>query len=135
MRAVIFSPPARVNTLIKLAVSLLLSLSAIQVYGADAGERRKLVPDDFYRVQDVSDPQVSPDGLWVAYVVTTNERELSEQNRQHLSEVETALGASMTNAAERQEKLIRQSENLLKEMQIALVEAAAARPSPEGRCL
>jgi len=78
MRAAIFTPPGRVNILIKLAVSLLLSLSVIQVYAADAGERRKLAPDDFYRVQDVSDPQVSPDGLWVAYVVTTNEREPDE---------------------------------------------------------
>jgi dipeptidyl aminopeptidase/acylaminoacyl peptidase len=58
---------------------LLLSLSAIQAHAADAGqERRKLAPDDFYRVQEVSDPQVSPDGLWVAYVVTTNEREADE---------------------------------------------------------
>ena len=79
MRAAIFTPPGRVNILIKLAVSLLLSLSVIQVYAADAvQERRKLTPDDFYRVQDVSDPQVSPDGLWVAYVVTTNEREPDE---------------------------------------------------------
>jgi biopolymer transport protein ExbB/TolQ len=59
-------------------------------------------------------------------VMTANERELAEQNRQHLSEVEVALGESMANAAERQEKLIQQSETLLKEMQIALVEAAGA---------
>ena len=78
MRAVIFFAPARV-TLFKLAVSVLLSLSAIQVHAADAGqERRKLAPDDFYRALDVSDPQVSPDGLWVAYVVTANEREADE---------------------------------------------------------
>ena len=59
-------------------------------------------------------------------VMTSSEKELAEQNRQHLSEVEAALGNSMVNAAERQEKLIQQSENLLKEMQIALVEAAGA---------
>lgn len=59
-------------------------------------------------------------------VLTASEKELSEQNRQHLSEVEAALGASMAGAAQRQENLIRQSENLLKEMQIALVEAASA---------
>ena len=35
-------------------------------------------PDDFYRVQDVSEPQVSPDGAWVAYVVTSNDREADE---------------------------------------------------------
>lgn len=59
-------------------------------------------------------------------VMTSSEKELAEQSRQHLSEVESALGNSMVSAAQRQEKLIEQSENLLKEMQIALVEAAGA---------
>jgi dipeptidyl aminopeptidase/acylaminoacyl peptidase len=70
----------RANALIKLAASLLLTLSAIQAMGADAAiqGRRMLTPDDFYRVLDVSDPQVSPDGLWVAYVVTANDRESDE---------------------------------------------------------
>jgi dipeptidyl aminopeptidase/acylaminoacyl peptidase len=40
--------------------------------------QRTLTPDDLYRVQDVSDPQVSPDGGWVAYVVTNNVRESDE---------------------------------------------------------
>jgi hypothetical protein len=59
-------------------------------------------------------------------VMVTSERELAAENRQHLSEVETALSSSMASAAERQERLIAQSEHLLKEMQIALVEAAGA---------
>lgn len=59
-------------------------------------------------------------------VMTASEKELATENRQHLSEVQAALGAAMVNAAERQEKLIKQSEHLLKEMQIALVEAAGA---------
>ncbi len=59
-------------------------------------------------------------------VLTASERELAEENRRHLSEVEAALGESMVVAADRQERLIRESENLLKEMQIALVEAAEA---------
>ncbi len=51
----------------------------IQAYAANAiQERRTLAPDDFYRALDVSDPQVSPDGLWVAYVVTTNDRDADE---------------------------------------------------------
>jgi len=70
---------SRATILIRLAASLLLSVSAIQAIAADSPQgRRTLAPDDFYRVQDVSDPQVSPDGLWVAYVVTTNEREADE---------------------------------------------------------
>ncbi len=40
--------------------------------------RRTLVPDDFYRAVAVSDPQVSPKGRWVAYVVTTNDRATDE---------------------------------------------------------
>jgi biopolymer transport protein ExbB/TolQ len=59
-------------------------------------------------------------------VLTTSEKELARENRQHLSEVQAALGDSMVVAAERQEHLVRQSEHLLKEMQIALVEAAGA---------
>ncbi len=60
-------------------------------------------------------------------VMTANEHELAEQNRQHLSEVQVAIDNSMASATDRQEKLIRQSEQLLKEMQIALVEAAGAK--------
>jgi hypothetical protein len=59
-------------------------------------------------------------------VLTANEKELAEGNRQHVSEVQAALGQAMVVAADRQELLVRQSENLLKEMQIALVETAAA---------
>jgi biopolymer transport protein ExbB/TolQ len=59
-------------------------------------------------------------------VLTTSEKDLAEQNREHLSEVEAALGRSMVEAADRQERLIRESENLLKEMQLSLVEAAGA---------
>ena len=59
-------------------------------------------------------------------VLTAGEKELAGENRQHLSEVQAALGQSMVIAAERQEHLVRQSEHLLKEMQIALVEAAGA---------
>jgi hypothetical protein len=59
-------------------------------------------------------------------VLTAGEKELSEANRQHLSEIEAALGKSMVVAAERQENLVRQSEHLFKEMQLALVEAAGA---------
>jgi len=39
---------------------------------------RALVPDDFYRAADVSDPRVSPQGHWVAYVVTKNDRASDE---------------------------------------------------------
>jgi dipeptidyl aminopeptidase/acylaminoacyl peptidase len=61
-----------------LAGFCLSMLGAAAAAPADAPSRRSLSADDFYRVQDVSEPQVSPDGQWVAYVLTTNEREPDE---------------------------------------------------------
>jgi dipeptidyl aminopeptidase/acylaminoacyl peptidase len=62
-----------------LAVGLMASLCAGRAPAADApAVRRTLTADDFYAVQDVTDPQVSPDGNWVAYVVSTNDREADE---------------------------------------------------------
>ena len=39
---------------------------------------RPLTPDDFYRIQEVHEPQVSPDGLQVAYLVSHNDRDADE---------------------------------------------------------
>ncbi|MCI0493072.1 MAG: MotA/TolQ/ExbB proton channel family protein, partial [Planctomycetes bacterium] len=59
-------------------------------------------------------------------VMVASERELAQENRRHLSDVEAALGEAMVVAADRQEQLILQSEHLLKEIQASLVEAAGA---------
>jgi dipeptidyl aminopeptidase/acylaminoacyl peptidase len=70
---------AGVNLLFKAAVGLALSLCALHAVATDIpAARRVLTPDDFYRIEDVAEPQVSPDGLWVAYVLTTNDRESDE---------------------------------------------------------
>jgi dipeptidyl aminopeptidase/acylaminoacyl peptidase len=66
-----------VRAVTKIAASLLLWLCVAPVM-AEAGAHRTLGADDLYRVQDVTDPQVSPDGAWVAYVVTTNDHEADE---------------------------------------------------------
>ncbi|MCH2115538.1 MAG: MotA/TolQ/ExbB proton channel family protein [Pirellulales bacterium] len=58
--------------------------------------------------------------------LTDAEKELAQENRQHLAEVEAAVGEAMLVATSRQENLIEQSEILLKEMQVALVEAAGS---------
>jgi dipeptidyl aminopeptidase/acylaminoacyl peptidase len=39
--------------------------------GADAGERRPVQIDDLFRFKRVADPQISPDGKMVVYVLTT----------------------------------------------------------------
>jgi dipeptidyl aminopeptidase/acylaminoacyl peptidase len=33
--------------------------------------KRPLQPSDIYRLQTVSDPQISPDGKWIAYTLST----------------------------------------------------------------
>ena len=57
---------------------VLLSFFAARAQPAGASVRGPLTADDVYRIQALSDPQVSPDGLWVAYVVTTNDRGADE---------------------------------------------------------
>lgn len=42
---------------------------------AQAPAKRPLAADDVYRLQEVGDPQVSPDGRWIAYTVTVMDRE------------------------------------------------------------
>ena len=56
------------------------SLAANCVHATESGApRRALRADDFYAMQMVSDPQLSPDGQWVAYLVKTNDRASDEQ--------------------------------------------------------
>ena len=38
-----------------------------------SGRGRNLTVDDYFRIKDVEDAQISPDGKWVAYVVTTHD--------------------------------------------------------------
>jgi biopolymer transport protein ExbB/TolQ len=59
-------------------------------------------------------------------VMIASEKELAQENRRHLAEVEAALGESMVVSADRQEQLIKQNETMLREMQVAMVEAAGA---------
>jgi dipeptidyl aminopeptidase/acylaminoacyl peptidase len=53
--------------------------------------RRKLEVDDYFRIKEVSEPQISPEGKWVAYKVTTRVRE-KDTNEDHLWMVPTTGG-------------------------------------------
>src|SRR3974377_1692850 len=54
------------------ASRLALLLSAAALLSAQP-VRHPLKLDDIPRIRDVRDPQCSPDGLWVAYTVTTTD--------------------------------------------------------------
>jgi dipeptidyl aminopeptidase/acylaminoacyl peptidase len=57
-----------------------LSLALLIPLAASSQERRTLEVDDLFSMQRVGSPQVSPDGAWIAYTVTTTslEEERSE---------------------------------------------------------
>jgi dipeptidyl aminopeptidase/acylaminoacyl peptidase len=55
-------------------ISASLSLGAGSLF-AQAPAKRPLTADDVYRIKEVGDPQVSPDGKWIAYTVTSMDRE------------------------------------------------------------
>ena len=46
----------------------------------NAQNKRPLQPGDFYRLQNITDPQVSPDGKWVAYVLSTVDTSKDKRN-------------------------------------------------------
>ena len=54
------------------AFALLLA-SLLSATVAGAAERRSLTADDINALREVNDPQVSPDGEWVAYTVRTTD--------------------------------------------------------------
>jgi len=66
--------------LTKIIAGLALALcAALGIAGEPPANRRPVTADDILRVQTLSEPDVSPDGQWVAYVVTVNDRDADEQ--------------------------------------------------------
>ena len=79
----------------------LLALTLIAVLTASAAPAatpRTLVPDDLYATRSVHAPTVSPDGQWIAYVVTLNDR-ASDERRFELRLVDAAGHEAITLAA------------------------------------
>jgi dipeptidyl aminopeptidase/acylaminoacyl peptidase len=69
---------------LKTLVVLCLATIATVFYATSAGAqtKRHLGPDDFYRMREVGNPQISPDGKSIAYTVTTMNRELDRLETQ-----------------------------------------------------
>lgn len=55
----------------KLGISALLLLTLVLPFSAQTKRPFKL--DDIFKIQNVNDPQLSPDGNWVVYVVSTTD--------------------------------------------------------------
>lgn len=55
----------------RFAIALLACVLVTGLVSAQGAAKRPLIPSDYYRIKRVSDPQVSPEGDWIAYVVST----------------------------------------------------------------
>src|SRR5215217_7179554 len=61
------------------SISLLLILALANSLAAQTG-RRPMRLDDLTRLRNVGDPQISPDGQWVAYTVSTTDAKEDKSN-------------------------------------------------------
>src|SRR5215831_9535165 len=50
------------------------------VFNSNAQSKRPMVPADIYHMRSVSDPHVSPDGMWVCYVLTSIDSAKDKRN-------------------------------------------------------
>ena len=63
-----------------MAATLAIALTASMFFIGEArAAKRPLTPDDIYLMESVSDAQLSPDGQWVAYLVSTSDAKADEQ--------------------------------------------------------
>jgi dipeptidyl aminopeptidase/acylaminoacyl peptidase len=60
-------------------LTLLVTLSLPIFTFAQAPSKRPIAIDDIYRMQEVGNPQISPDGKWIAYSVTSIDREADKR--------------------------------------------------------
>jgi dipeptidyl aminopeptidase/acylaminoacyl peptidase len=64
-----------------------------------APAKRSLTIDDYFRIKDVTDPQISPEGKWIAYVVTTKDLK-EDKNDDRIWMISSAGGDAVPLTAE-----------------------------------
>ena len=85
----------------QLRVSLIFIFAAIPALAQETTQKtpRTITIDDFFQIRDVSQPEISPDGQWIAYAVRT--RMLKEdKNEQRLWMISTHGGDAIPLTAE-----------------------------------
>lgn len=61
-------------------IILLIILSIPQLISAQNIGKRKMKPSDIYRLQNIGDPQVSPEANWISYTLTSTDSALNKRN-------------------------------------------------------
>jgi dipeptidyl aminopeptidase/acylaminoacyl peptidase len=68
----------------------------------DMVERRPLTPDDFWQLRHITDMRISPDGIYLAYVVESSEREENERRAAiYLMDTQTGISERFTSGTAR----------------------------------
>ena len=60
-------------------IALALFIACTSISSTHAQSKRPVAIDDIYRTQQVGNPQTSPDGKWIAYTLTTIDREADKR--------------------------------------------------------
>jgi len=73
MRRVVAAPRTLASLLLSIVVIGLsaIDLAALQAGPVEGANRRRLAAEDYYRLKSVGSPELSPDGRWVAFTVST----------------------------------------------------------------
>lgn len=58
-----------------------LLICSLLLTGIHAQQKRPVAPIDYYRLQNISDPQISPDGKWIVYTLSTVDTVKDKRNR------------------------------------------------------
>jgi len=83
------------------AVTALCLALAGPAYGAGVGDASQLTIDHYFRLGQVSDPQISPEGSWIAYTVTREDLEEDEsRSRVWMTPTDGGEAIPLTAAAE-----------------------------------
>lgn len=61
-------------------ISIILIIAFVSTSVVAQQSKRPLTPNDVYRLQTISDPQVSPEGKWVAYVLASVDTSKDQRN-------------------------------------------------------
>ena len=84
-----------------ISVGLVAALIAVPVAAAEDQIPRKLTVDDYFRLGEVDDPQISPGGAWIAYTVVTYDLE-EDKSYSRIWMVPTEGGDAVPMSAEEQ---------------------------------
>ncbi len=61
-------------------MAVVITLLAVTASGPSAGDKKPWTPDDIWKLKRLDSPRISPDGEWVAYVVTVTDFEENGKN-------------------------------------------------------